>query len=90
MVANAGVVVMKPLLQSRGNRSPIPFIRLTRSPCLASANDFDWLMGVNTRGVMLCFKYAAQQMIKQGRGGKIIGQLPLLKTLPSPNFICDR
>ena len=30
-------------------------------------------MNINTRGVMLCFKYAAQQMIKQGGGGKIIG-----------------
>jgi short-subunit dehydrogenase len=30
-------------------------------------------MSVNTRGVMLCFKHAAQQMINQGRGGKIIG-----------------
>ena len=30
-------------------------------------------MNINTRGVMLCFKYAAQQMINQGGGGKIIG-----------------
>jgi len=32
-------------------------------------------MSVNVRGVMLCFKHAAQQMIKQGGGGKIIGSL---------------
>ena len=30
-------------------------------------------MSVNVRGVMLCFKHTAQQMIKQGGGGKIIG-----------------
>jgi hypothetical protein len=26
---------------------------------------------------MLCFKYAAIQMIKQGRGGRLIGELAL-------------
>ena len=30
-------------------------------------------MSVNGRGAFLCYKYAAQQMIKQGRGGRIIG-----------------
>ncbi|KAN0082477.1 hypothetical protein V8E55_008272 [Tylopilus felleus] len=35
----------------------------------------DWkrVMAVNIRGPFLCYKYAAQQMIKQGRGGRIIG-----------------
>lgn len=32
-------------------------------------------MSVNVRGVMLSYKYAALQMIKQGRGGRIIGRL---------------
>ena len=36
--------------------------------------DFDQTMNVNVRGVMLCYKHAARQMIKQGRGGRIIGQ----------------
>ncbi|KAF8547027.1 short chain oxidoreductase [Imleria badia] len=31
------------------------------------------VMAVNARGPFLCYKYAAQQMIKQGRGGRIIG-----------------
>ena len=30
-------------------------------------------MAINVRGTMLCYKYAAQQMVKQGRGGRIIG-----------------
>lgn len=30
-------------------------------------------MIINTRGPFLCYKYAAEQMIKQGRGGRIIG-----------------
>ncbi|KAF9652086.1 NAD(P)-binding protein [Thelephora ganbajun] len=51
-----------------------------------SANDFDWLMSINTRGVMLCFKYAAQQMIKQGRGGKIIGACSMAGKRGLPNI----
>ena len=30
-------------------------------------------MAVKVRGPLLCYKYAAQQMIGQGRGGRIIG-----------------
>ncbi|PSR74402.1 hypothetical protein PHLCEN_2v9910 [Hermanssonia centrifuga] len=30
-------------------------------------------LAVNATGTMLCFKIAAEQMIKQGRGGRIIG-----------------
>jgi len=50
---------------------------------LASVDDFDWLMNINARGVMLSFKYAAQQMIKQGGGGKIIGSSYLKTPLPT-------
>jgi len=34
---------------------------------------FDRVIAVNLRGVMLCYKYAARQMIKQKRGGRLIG-----------------
>ncbi len=34
--------------------------------------DFQKVIDVNLNGVFLCTKYASQQMIKQGRGGKII------------------
>ncbi|KAI9451789.1 hypothetical protein F5148DRAFT_534105 [Russula earlei] len=34
---------------------------------------FDRVMAINARGTMLCYKYAAKQMIAQGRGGRIIG-----------------
>lgn len=30
-------------------------------------------MDVNAKSVFLCYKYAAEQMIKQGVGGRIIG-----------------
>ncbi|KAJ7577870.1 hypothetical protein C8J56DRAFT_362187 [Mycena floridula] len=38
-----------------------------------SVEGFDHCLAVNARGVFLCYKYAAIQMIKQGRGGRIIG-----------------
>lgn len=41
--------------------------------CSASPDEFDRVMSINARGVMLSYKYAALQMIRQGRGGRIIG-----------------
>ncbi|KAF7377403.1 hypothetical protein MSAN_00161900 [Mycena sanguinolenta] len=38
-----------------------------------SADEWDKAMNVNARGTFLCYKYAGIQMIKQGRGGRIIG-----------------
>ncbi|KAK0220238.1 hypothetical protein IW262DRAFT_1555874 [Armillaria fumosa] len=38
-----------------------------------TAEQWDHMFAVNTRGVFLCYKYAAIQMVKQGRGGRIIG-----------------
>jgi NAD(P)-dependent dehydrogenase (short-subunit alcohol dehydrogenase family) len=35
--------------------------------------EWDRMLAINGRGVFLCYKYAAKQMIKQGRGGRIIG-----------------
>ncbi|KAI0002514.1 NAD(P)-binding protein [Russula compacta] len=54
MVANAGMAILEPFLET-------------------SVAAFDKQMAVNTRSIMLCYKYAAKQMIAQGRGGRIIG-----------------
>ncbi|KIJ16161.1 hypothetical protein PAXINDRAFT_11206 [Paxillus involutus ATCC 200175] len=35
--------------------------------------DWERIMAVNARGTFLCYKHAAERMIKQGRGGRIIG-----------------
>ncbi|KAI0049325.1 acetoin reductase family protein [Auriscalpium vulgare] len=35
-------------------------------------DEFDRTLRVNVRGVMLCYKHAAKQMVAQGRGGRII------------------
>lgn len=39
-----------------------------------SVEQWDRSMALNLRSVMLCYKYAAIQMIKQGTGGRIIGE----------------
>ncbi|KAI0031754.1 hypothetical protein K488DRAFT_78877 [Vararia minispora EC-137] len=39
----------------------------------AEPDAYDKIFAVNVRGVALCYKYAAQQMIKQGWGGRLIG-----------------
>ena len=37
-----------------------------------SITEWDAVLGVNLRGAFLCTKYAAEHMIKQGRGGRIV------------------
>jgi len=39
---------------------------------LMTLEDFNKVLSVNLIGVFLCSKYASEQMIKQGKGGKII------------------
>ncbi|KAF8181757.1 hypothetical protein K438DRAFT_1601530, partial [Mycena galopus ATCC 62051] len=38
-----------------------------------TVEEWDRMMTVNARGTFLCYKYAALQMVSQGRGGRIIG-----------------
>lgn len=42
-----------------------------------TSEDWDRSFDVNGKGVYLCYKHAAKQMIKQGRGGRIIGACSL-------------
>ncbi|OJA10261.1 hypothetical protein AZE42_08917 [Rhizopogon vesiculosus] len=39
----------------------------------STVESWDHTFSVNARGSYLCYKYAAMQMIQQGRGGRIIG-----------------
>ncbi|KAJ7916804.1 hypothetical protein B0H13DRAFT_1997081, partial [Mycena leptocephala] len=52
--------------------------------------EWDTVMSVNARGTFLCYKYAAMQMIKQGRGGRIIGAASICakKGVPSLGAYC--
>ncbi|KAJ3573807.1 hypothetical protein NP233_g2196 [Leucocoprinus birnbaumii] len=47
--------------------------RFTPSEALGTVEVWDHVMSVNARGVYLCYKHAAEAMIAQGRGGRIIG-----------------
>lgn len=42
----------------------------------ADLEKWDSVWAVNIRGPLLCYKYAAKQMVKQGSGGRIIGTIP--------------
>ncbi|MCC2976733.1 SDR family oxidoreductase [Sphingomonas sp. PL-96] len=44
--------------------------------------EWDQVMNVNVRGTFLCYKAAAEQMIKQGNGGKIIGAASIVAFRP--------
>ncbi|KAI9573050.1 hypothetical protein HD554DRAFT_2167333 [Boletus coccyginus] len=51
---------------------------------LTELEEWDRVMGVNACSTFLCYKYAAQQMIKQGRGGQIIGASSISGKLGKP------
>ncbi|KAK7063327.1 L-2,3-butanediol dehydrogenase [Favolaschia claudopus] len=57
--------------------------------CKARASLLDSEMGrtmaINLRGVFLCYQHAARQMIKQGRGGRLIGY-PILPDYSASKF----
>jgi 2-deoxy-D-gluconate 3-dehydrogenase len=53
------------LVNNAGIYPSIPVMNMT-------LQDFETVLDVNLRGVFLCIKHIAEQMIKQGRGGRII------------------
>lgn len=53
------------LVNNAGIYPAIPISKMT-------ATDFEHLIKINLEGVFLCIKYVSEQMIKQGKGGKII------------------
>ncbi|KAJ3573806.1 hypothetical protein NP233_g2191 [Leucocoprinus birnbaumii] len=74
MVANAGICIPKPFLEcdTRHLSTSSPWLT---SEMFTSATLDEWeaMFNVNGKGVYLCYKYAGKQMIKQGKGGRIIG-----------------
>lgn len=53
----------------------------------ADTESFDDTFSVNVRGTFLCYKYAARQMIEQGRGGRIIGASSVLGKKGGKDYI---
>lgn len=72
MVANAGICLAKPFLESKGCFNEPRFTDFDHY-MTATLEDWDQSFDVNGKGVFLCYKYAAKKMIEQGRGGRIIG-----------------
>jgi len=52
-------------------------ICITKSLIETTKEDLERILSVNVNGTFLCYKYAALQMIKQGRGGRILGAASL-------------
>ncbi|KAJ7850632.1 acetoin reductase family protein [Mycena olivaceomarginata] len=52
-------------------------VMVSNAGILGPERHWDQILAVNARGAFLCYKYAGIQMIKQGRGGRIIGTCSL-------------
>ncbi|KAG8714312.1 hypothetical protein FRC09_017760 [Ceratobasidium sp. 395] len=77
MVANAGINERYSILD-----------RSYFCPVLLPEESFDRVLSINCKGVIFCYRAAAAQMIKQGRGGRIIGACSLLGIMAKvPNHI---
>ncbi|KAL4255665.1 short-chain dehydrogenases/reductases (SDR) family protein [Pleurotus pulmonarius] len=53
-----------------------------------TVDEWDRLFAVNVRGTFLCYKYAADVMVKQGRGGRIIGACSIAGKKGIPEAAC--
>lgn len=72
MVANAGILPTGPLNDGRCI-SIVVDLACDYSFLLVTLEEWDRVFAINVRGTFLCFKYASLQLIKQGRGGRLIG-----------------
>jgi len=69
-------------------------VALVKDTVSTGLDEWERVMAVNARGAFLCYKYAAAQMITQGRGGRIIGAssmagkvaLPLIPAYSASKF----
>ncbi|KAH7335769.1 hypothetical protein B0J17DRAFT_575649 [Rhizoctonia solani] len=73
MVANAGIHIASSILDSEENLRAQILLTDTHTPMSITDEVFDEVLNVNYKGVLYCYRAAAVQMIKQGRGGRIIG-----------------
>jgi len=71
MVANAGVGVLTPILDSKFTFSITDHLWLYH--CTATVEEWERVFNTNVKGTLLCYKAAAKVMIEQNRGGRIIG-----------------
>lgn len=74
MIANAGVLgVRRGIMDGQSHSWSV--VLYSDVPMLsADVELWESLWAVNVRGPLLCYKYAARQMVKQGSGGRIVGR----------------
>lgn len=73
MIANAGIARLSLLIESE-SVDPVVFENSHFVSFVAPVEELEAVLAVNVRGVFLCYKHAAIQMIKEGHGGRIIGK----------------
>lgn len=66
------------MIANAGISSVAPLTHMT-------AETWDKTFAVNARGTFLCYKYAILQMIKQGRGGRVVGASSVYGKKGGPN-----
>ncbi|KAF8632164.1 hypothetical protein AX17_004905 [Amanita inopinata Kibby_2008] len=54
------------MVANAGIANMTPIVQMT-------VDQWDQMMSVHARGAFLCYKYSIEQMIKQGRGGRVVG-----------------
>lgn len=72
MVANAGTAVISRVVDCMRILACLESDVLTLGSTV-NLSDWNHCMNVNLGSVMLCYKYAARQMIQQCEGGRILG-----------------
>lgn len=70
MVANAGIMPLS--TEPRTYTMVLSPLEMTKS-AVGTVDMWQRVMSVNGLGSYLCYKYAAEAMIKQKQGGRIIG-----------------
>lgn len=92
MIANAGIARLSPLIESEYSVFVIEIKQQRRHFFSASVEELESVLAVNVRGVFLCYKHAAIQMIEEGHGGRIIGMtyrpFPYHSTVAQKVFRC--
>ncbi|KAI0036571.1 NAD(P)-binding protein [Vararia minispora EC-137] len=62
-------------------------IYTSRCMSLASLGEFERVMSINLRGTFLCYRYAGERMVAQGRGGRIVGASSVAGKLGGRNML---
>ena len=81
-VANAGISPSGPknITKSMYQRTHFDDDMRTYSTIVVSLEEWDFINNINTRGTFITYRAAAQQMIKQGTGGRIMGKYAKIST----------